>query len=157
MEHERYLTEKDLLLFGEVFASFHRIINLDEMLAVIFSKIKPIIKIEGASIALHDASTREFYFYRTIEDNEVSQITRSASVPIPRSSGYRRLGKRTRETVLINDVARDDRVLNINLRLRLRHQLDDLRTAEIEKRVSGCFLRSEQKNRRLLRKRIKTS
>jgi len=113
MEHERYLTEKDLLLFGEVIASFHSIANLDEMLAVIFSKIKPIFGIEGASIALHDVSTREFYFYRTIEDNDVSPNPTPLLFRFPDHQGVAGWVKEHDQTVLINDVARDDRVLDI--------------------------------------------
>ena len=67
MANEFFLTEQELTVFGDVIASFHRTKDLGEMLGVIFTKIKPIFAIEGASIALHDPAAKQFYFYRTIE------------------------------------------------------------------------------------------
>jgi transcriptional regulator with GAF, ATPase, and Fis domain len=113
MEHERYLTEKDLLLFGEVVASFHSISNLDEMLAVIFTKIKSIFAIEGASIALHDAATKEFYFYRTVEQTDASDKSALLMFRFPDHRGVAGWVKEHGQTLLINDVTQDDRVLNI--------------------------------------------
>ncbi len=61
MEDQLSLSGEDLSLFGEVITSFQAIWDLDEMLATLFNKIKPIFDIEGASIALHDLVNKEFY------------------------------------------------------------------------------------------------
>jgi len=113
MEHASYLTEEDLLLFGEIVTSFHSVTNLDQMLSVIFSKIKPIFSIEGASIALHDASTKEFYFYRTIEQHECTEDPAPLLFRFSDHQGVAGWVKEHDQTAMINDVELDDRVLNI--------------------------------------------
>ena len=115
MADEFYLTEQELALFGDVFASFHRIMDLDEMLGVIFTKIKPIINIEGASIALHDPTTKEFCFYRTIEQGGAQNNPVPPVMRFPDDQGIAGWVRESGETALINDIEGDDRVLNINL------------------------------------------
>ncbi|MFC1831540.1 GAF domain-containing protein, partial [Thermodesulfobacteriota bacterium] len=115
MADEFYLTEQELALFGDVFASFHRIMDLDEMLGVIFTKIKPIINIEGASIALHDPTTKEFCFYRTIEQGGAQNNPIPPVMRFPDDQGIAGWVRESGETALINDIEGDDRVLNINL------------------------------------------
>ena len=62
MAEQFHLSDKEFSLFCEVTASFHTIRDMDEMILDIFSKIIPILNIEGASIALHDPANKEFYF-----------------------------------------------------------------------------------------------
>lgn len=114
MAEEFYLKEQELALFGEVIASFHRITDLDEMLATIFTKIKPIFNIEGASIALHDAATKEFYFYRTIEQEGAQKNPQPPVFRFPDNQGIAGWVRESGEATLINDIGGDERVLNIN-------------------------------------------
>ena len=114
MANEFHLTEQELELFGDVIASFHRIMDLDEMLAVIFAKIKPIFAIEGASIALHDPSSKEFYFYRSIEQADPQPDPQPAAFRFPDDQGIAGWVREFGETVMVNDVEKDERVLNIN-------------------------------------------
>ncbi len=114
MDHDHYLTDKDLLLFGDVVASFHSITNLDEMLAVIFAKIKSIFAIEGASIALHDAAAKEFYFYRTVEQTDPLGKPAPLLFSFPDHQGIAGWVKEHDQTVHIDNVENDDRVLNID-------------------------------------------
>ena len=62
------LTDKDFNLLYEVSKSIHSIHDLTKLLQNILLKIKEVFAIEGASIALHDAANKEFYFIRTVEE-----------------------------------------------------------------------------------------
>ncbi len=110
MADELSLTEHDLSMFGEMIAAVHSIWDLDEMLATIFSKIKPIFGIEGASIALHDAAHREFYFYRTIEDNDTAGHPGNPPFRFPDHVGIAGWVKQADKAAVIDDVTTDDRV-----------------------------------------------
>ena len=68
IKREGPFTKEDLALFYEVSTSIHAIRDLDEMLRSILRKIKAVFHVEGASIALHDAERKEFYFIRTVEE-----------------------------------------------------------------------------------------
>ncbi|MEX1327077.1 MAG: hypothetical protein AB1Z29_09770, partial [Desulfobacterales bacterium] len=68
-------SDQDILLTGEDFdllyqisKSIHSIHDLAKMLQNILLKIKEVFAVEGASIALHDAGNKEFYFIRTVEE-----------------------------------------------------------------------------------------
>ena len=65
---EILLTNADLNLLHQVSKSIHSIHDLAKMLQNILLKIKEVFAIEGASIALHDATNKEFYFIRTVEE-----------------------------------------------------------------------------------------
>jgi Nif-specific regulatory protein len=62
------LSNADLNLLYEVSNSIHSISDPDRMLQNILLKIKAVFGVEGASIALHDAGNKEFYFIRTVEE-----------------------------------------------------------------------------------------
>ncbi|MGD9139154.1 MAG: hypothetical protein PVH42_20485, partial [Desulfobacterales bacterium] len=67
-DKEILLTSEDLNLLYEVSKSIHSIQDLTKLLQNILLKIKEVFAIEGASIALHDAVNKEFYFIRTVEE-----------------------------------------------------------------------------------------
>jgi Nif-specific regulatory protein len=114
MADDFFLTEEELSLFGDVIASFHRIMSLDEMLGVIFAKIKPIFAIEGASIALHDPTAKEFFFYRTIEQKDQADRALVPTFRFPDNSGIAGWVRDTGEAAVVNDVKNDERALNLN-------------------------------------------
>ena len=113
MADELFLTEGELSLFGDVIASFHRTMKLDEMIGVIFTKIKPIFSIEGASIALHDPAAKEFYFYRTIEQEDQPDSLLTPTFRFPDDRGIASWVRETGEAAMVNDVAKDERVLDL--------------------------------------------
>ena len=80
---EAQLTEEDLALFYEVANSIHAIMDLDEMLQNILQKIKTVFRVEGASLALHDADLSEFYFIRTVEEEQNGDHDRKKKMRFP--------------------------------------------------------------------------
>lgn len=62
------LSRQELQLFYDVATSVYAIRDLDTLLASILSTIKAAFQIEGASIALHDSQSCEFYFIQTLEE-----------------------------------------------------------------------------------------
>ena len=113
MANEFFLTEQELTVFGDVIASFHRTKDLGEMLGVIFTKIKPIFAIEGASIALHDPAAKQFYFYRTIEHESQPLQPQPPTFRFPDDQGIAGRVRELGESVMVNDVEKDERVFNI--------------------------------------------
>lgn len=115
MADQLTLPEKDLTLFSEVISSFHSIRDLDEILTSILQKIRPLFDIEGASIALHDPSQSEFYFYRTIEENLTTGKQPAPPPRFPDDKGIASWVMEHNRTVVIDDVSSDPRVFsNIN-------------------------------------------
>ena len=80
---KKSLTKRDMALIYEVTTSLHAIRDLDEMLRNVLSKIKIVFQIEGASIALHDAEEREFYFIKTIEPDKNRNFIRMSRLRFP--------------------------------------------------------------------------
>ena len=78
---EILLTNEDLNLLYQVSESIHSIHDLAKMLQNILLKIKEVFAIEGASIALHDAGNKEFYFLRCLKQ-VVFNLLMSADVTI---------------------------------------------------------------------------
>jgi Nif-specific regulatory protein len=113
MADELFLTEGELSLFVDVIASFHRTMRLDEMLGVIFAKIRPIFAIEGASVALHDPAAKEFYFYRTIEQEEQPEGPLTPTFRFPDDRGIAGWVRESGKSAVVNQVADDARVLNL--------------------------------------------
>jgi len=70
MKEGFFLSEKEFSLFSEVITSFHTIRDMDDMLNAVFQKIRSVINIQGASIALHDPENKEFYFICTVEEGK---------------------------------------------------------------------------------------
>lgn len=106
------LHKEDLNLLYEVAASIHAIHDLGEMLRVILLKIKDVFHIEGASIALHDRQREEFYFMRTVEEQKDAIQEHADQKRFPDSYGVAGWVLRTKESILIKDVSRDERFTN---------------------------------------------
>ncbi len=114
------LTKSDLNLLYDVATSVYSIRNFDEMLRKILLKIKSVFHIEGASIALHDAANREFYFIRTVEEERDGHHEEMEKMRFPDNYGVAGWVLHENQSVLIPDVAQDNRFVN---RLALQEQL----------------------------------
>ena len=107
--NEVYLKKEDLDLLYEVSTSIHSIHDLDEMLRDILLKIKEVFQIEGASIAMHDAQRKEFYFIRTVEEQRNGTRQGMDDMRFPDSYGIAGWVLREKKSVLIPDVSEDER------------------------------------------------
>ncbi|MDL1973646.1 MAG: sigma 54-interacting transcriptional regulator [Deltaproteobacteria bacterium] len=102
-------TKEDLTLLYDASASIHAIRDLDEMLKSILHKIKTLFRIEGASIALHDADRKEFYFIRTVEEERNGDHARMKEMRFPDRIGVAGWVLRENRLVVIQDASMDDR------------------------------------------------
>ena len=102
-------TKEDLALLYDASASIHAIRDLDEMLKSILHKIKTLFRIEGASIALHDADRKEFYFIRTVEEERNGDHRGMKEMRFPDNLGVAGWVLRENRPVVIQDASRDDR------------------------------------------------
>jgi Nif-specific regulatory protein len=109
MAEQLHLSDKEFSLFCEVTASFHTIRDMDEMILDIFSKIKSILNIEGASIALHEPVNKEFYFIRTVGECAGMKNTDNASLRFPDDKGVAGWVRENNCAAVINDVSSDSR------------------------------------------------
>jgi Nif-specific regulatory protein len=105
-------TKEDLTLFYEVSTSIHAIRDLDEMLRSILRTIKTVFHVEGASLALHDADRKEFYFIRTVEVEKNGDYVRMKKMRFPDHLGVAGWVLRENRPVIIPDVSKDDRFFN---------------------------------------------
>ncbi len=103
------LSEKELSLFCEVISSFHTIRDMDDMLIAIFQKIRMVIDIEGASIALHDPANKEFYFIHTIEPGMGRGESCERLLRFPDNVGVAGWAMSNNQAAVINDVSHDHR------------------------------------------------
>ncbi|MEJ2475140.1 MAG: sigma 54-interacting transcriptional regulator [Desulfobacterales bacterium] len=103
------LTKHDLDLLYELSTSVHSIDNLNVMLRRILSKIREVFGIEGASIALHDAEKKEFYFIRTAEEQRDGTGEGMNRMRFPDDYGVAGRVLREKQSVMIDDVSKDDR------------------------------------------------
>jgi len=103
------LTKHDLDLLYELSTSVHSIDNLNVMLRRILSKIREVFGIEGASIALHDAKKKEFYFIRTAEEQRDGTGQGMDRMRFPDDYGVAGQVLREKRSVMIDDVSKDDR------------------------------------------------
>lgn len=109
MAEQLHLSDKEFSLFCEVTASFHTIRDMDEMILDIFSKIKSILNIEGASIALHEPVNKEFYFIRTVGECTGMKNADNAALRFPDHKGVAGWVRENSCAAVINDVSRDSR------------------------------------------------
>jgi Nif-specific regulatory protein len=109
IKREDPFTKEDLALFYEVSTSIHAIRDLDEMLRSILRKIKAVFHVEGASIALHDAERKEFYFIRTVEEERNGEHAGMARMRFPDHLGVAGWVLRERRPVIIPDASKNDR------------------------------------------------
>ncbi|MFZ0728083.1 MAG: sigma 54-interacting transcriptional regulator [Desulfobacterales bacterium] len=103
------LTTVDLELLYEVSRSIHSIDNLNVMLRRILKKVAEVFGIGGASIALHDAKKREFYFIRTAEEQEGETGVGMKKMRFADDYGVAGCVLCTQQPVMIDDVSADDR------------------------------------------------
>jgi transcriptional regulator with GAF, ATPase, and Fis domain len=82
---------------------------MDEMILDIFSKIKPILNIEGASIALHDPAKHEFYFIRTAGECAAIKNPGNSNLRFPDDKGVAGWVMAQGCAAVINDVSSDNR------------------------------------------------
>jgi len=109
INHEILFTKEELTLLYDASVSIHAIRNLDEMLKSILRKIKTVFCIEGASIALHDADRKEFYFIHTVEEKKNNDYVRMKRMRFPDHLGVAGWVLREKRPVVIQDASRDDR------------------------------------------------
>ncbi|UCE55363.1 MAG: sigma 54-interacting transcriptional regulator, partial [Desulfobacterales bacterium] len=112
INHEVSLTNEDLNLLYDVSTSIHSIGDLDKMLRNILRKIKEVFHIEGASIALHDAKRKEFYFIRTVEEQRSGQHKGMNRMRFPDHFGVAGWVLRENRAIIISDVSKDNRFSN---------------------------------------------
>ncbi len=107
-----HLLDDDFSLFYQIATSIQEICDLDEMLEAILSKIKQAFRIEGASIVLHDEPNKEFYFLRTAEAEMKDDPFFMKEMRFPDDVGVAGWVMREGQTVVIQNVARDERFFN---------------------------------------------
>jgi Nif-specific regulatory protein len=106
------LSKKELTLFYDVATSIQAIRSLDDMLRDIFRKIKNVLDIEGASIALHDPQRKEFYFIRTVEEAINGSHDGLHHMRFPDHVGIAGWVLREGHTAVIPDVSKEERFFN---------------------------------------------
>ena len=111
-KQETLLSDADLNLLYDVSTSIHSIQDLDNMLKNILQKIKKVFRVEGASIALHDAAHKEFYFIRTVEEQKNKTHKKMDSMRFPDHFGAAGWVMRENAAVIITDLSADDRFSN---------------------------------------------
>jgi len=108
-DQEILLTDEDFDLLYQVSKSIHSIHDLAKMLQNILLKIKEVFAVEGASIALHDAGNKEFYFIRTVEEQCGIEQKRMDQMRFPDDYGVAGWVLRENRSVIIPDVSCDER------------------------------------------------
>jgi Nif-specific regulatory protein len=103
------LTNEDLNLLYQVSISIHSIHDLAKMLQNILLKIREVFGIEGASIALHDAANKEFYFIRTVEEQCGIAQKEIDQMRFPDDYGVAGWVLRENRSVIIPDASSDER------------------------------------------------
>ena len=109
INQEILFTKEELTLLYDASVSIHAMRDLDEMLKSILRKIKTVFRIEGASIALHDADRKEFYFIHTVEEEKNGDSVRMQRMRFPDHQGVAGWVLRENQPVVIHDASKDDR------------------------------------------------
>ncbi len=109
MKDEISIGKKDLDLLYDVVASIHAIHDLQELLQEVLAKIKEVFQVEGASIALHDNQAKEFYFIRTVEEQQDGGSKALDQMRFADDYGIAGWILKNQQAVLIEDVSRDQR------------------------------------------------
>jgi len=99
-----------LSFFHEVSTSVHAIRNLDEMLHCILGKVRSVLNIEGASLAIHDPERNEFYFIRTVEVDKNSNYKRMHKTRFPDHLGVAGRVLHEGYPIIIPDASKDGRI-----------------------------------------------
>jgi len=101
---------EDLGLLYEVSTSIHAIKDFDEMLRAVLHKIKEVFQIDGASLALHEADQKMFYFLQTVEMQQDGRHNDIEKMHFPDHLGVAGWVLRNNRTVLIPDASKDERI-----------------------------------------------
>jgi Nif-specific regulatory protein len=102
----------ELELLHDVSASIQAFSDLNDLLRHILRKIKTAFDIEGASIALHDPARKEFFFIRTVEEETHQALDDAQPMRFPDHYGVAGWVFRKNRSVIIPDVANDERFAN---------------------------------------------
>jgi len=102
-------SQKEFDLFYEISTSIHETLDLNEMLDRILLKIRTVFQIEGASLTLHDPQKKEFFFIRTVEDDDQPDAARMRRMRFADHLGVAGWVLRHNQPVIIQDVSKDDR------------------------------------------------
>ncbi|MBL0715849.1 MAG: sigma 54-interacting transcriptional regulator [Desulfosarcina sp.] len=105
-------SNREMTLLHDVSASIQAFAELDALLQYILKKVKGTFNVEGASIALHDPSRKEFYFIRTVEEESRRDPEDAAQMRFPDHYGVAGWVFRQNRTVVIPDVQKDERFSN---------------------------------------------
>ena len=108
-DQKSILTNEELNLLYDVSKSLHSIRDLEKMLQSILREITKVVAIEGASIALHDADNKEFYFIRTVEEQYGAAPGERDRMGFPDDYGVAGWVLRENRSVIISDVSGDER------------------------------------------------
>lgn len=107
---KKILTPDMLSLLHEVSISVHAIFNLEEMLQCILGKIRSVLNIEGASLAIHDADRNEFYFIQTVEAERTGDYEKMKRMRFPDHLGVAGQVLREGRSIIIHDASKDKRI-----------------------------------------------
>ena len=99
----------ELELLHDVSASIQAFSDLNDLLRHILKKIKRAFGIEGASIALHDPEQNEFFFIRTVEEENHPDMADADQMRFPDNFGVAGWVFRKNQSVIIPDVENDER------------------------------------------------
>jgi len=105
-------TGQELELLHDVSCSIQAFSDLHDLLRNILGKIKTAFGIEGASIALHDAEHKEFFFIRTVEEASRPDSGDAQQMRFPDHYGVAGWVFRENRSVIIPDVENDERFAN---------------------------------------------
>ncbi len=113
---DRYsgIADKDLRLFQEISTSIHAVKDFDEMLKLVLYQIKEAFRVDGTSIALHEADKKEFYFLRTIEMQKHGRDPDIEKMRFPEDRGIAGWVLKNDQTAVIPDTDKDERFLRMS-------------------------------------------
>jgi Nif-specific regulatory protein len=109
MEDGFYLSEREFSLFCEAISSCHTVRELDDMLFIIFEKLRSVIAIQGMSIALHNPENKEFYFIRTVEQGKDRRESDDCFLRFPDQLGIAGWVMSNNRPTTVHDVSLDSR------------------------------------------------
>ena len=116
----------ELELLHDVSASIQAFSDLNDLLRHILKKIKNAFGIEGASIALHDPEQSEFFFIRTVEEENGQDMGDVKPMRFPDHYGVAGWVFRENRSVIIPDVENDERfahTLNLQQKFKTRSMI----------------------------------
>jgi Nif-specific regulatory protein len=103
------ISDEALSLFYQVATSVSEICQLNDLLENILACTTKAFDIEGASIALHDADRKQFYFLRTLEEGRDGQHKSKETMRFDDSVGIAGWVLREGKPALVKDTSKDYR------------------------------------------------